>query len=501
MAPTNTSDLDEIFGDFGDINDEPPFAPAGQPRSASGTVTPPPPPENFEEKVLAAINDWKNTAKQEKERLQADINNRIEALKGLANGQIKTIVDINNRSEVNRSFFDVYDALIARADEIRRYRDAAIRQNASIMNDTKFSTLQAELVAIASLAKNAKVSYSTAPSGGGGWHRTLKISGETEDISLTCPESKETVHFGVYELTVTIQEANGSVTVIPNIRALTPNYPASHLVSNRRDTIHPHVLTGSICMGDARHPIDHAIRDMRISDIFDVLFSLLRTYNPASPFHKLSQWTKVRCPNCGNYSSSEKLSKCCVCNNFRCEQCGKDMIRCSHEGCQTVMCATHLTQGNRIPVAPCIHCGHVFCERHTALKKVHPCCRKSPEELIEAQKKRYDGMKDGLMRMRQLIFDVEGDIFSGQPQPQATPERSHENNLDDIFGDFNGEAHDIFDELSEQTRQEQAARRQAEQQMRLELEEEAARLRQERERQQTEQSFGNTNPTRGWIRT
>ena len=47
---------------------------------------------------------------------------------------------------------------------------------------------------------------------------------------------------------------------------------------------HPHVQSEGVCEGDAKLPIRNALSQLRLLDFFQIVGSLLRTYNSGSPY-------------------------------------------------------------------------------------------------------------------------------------------------------------------------------------------------------------------------
>lgn len=125
--------------------------------------------------------------------------------------------------------------------------------------------------------------------------------------------------------------------------ALDPN-PAG----NHDEVTHPHVSGGRLCQGDATGPIRRALQQARLVDFFQVVCSVLRTYNAASPFVSLDEWEGVRCGDCGAGMSPEEASHCESCGDTCCDEC----YSCC-QNCDTVRCAACLTD--------CHGCGDGHC--------------------------------------------------------------------------------------------------------------------------------------------
>ena len=110
--------------------------------------------------------------------------------------------------------------------------------------------------------------------------------------------------------------------------ALDPN-PAD---SNESVT-HPHVDSESLCVGNARMPIQHALEQGRIADFFLIVNSVLLTYNRGSPYVSLTDWQGVSCSACGDSVNSDDRYTCGKCEDFLCESCYRCCEPCSGHFC------------------------------------------------------------------------------------------------------------------------------------------------------------------------
>ena len=121
------------------------------------------------------------------------------------------------------------------------------------------------------------------------------------------------------------------------IHALEPN-PAE----GRPEVVHPHVDRHRLCEGDASMPIRRALDDGRLADFFALVRSVLRTYNPDSPYVELADWDAVVCFDCGDRCPSDDAATCEVCDRQMCRDC---WVWCEVE--QAVVCL-----GCSVPVEP-----------------------------------------------------------------------------------------------------------------------------------------------------
>lgn len=125
------------------------------------------------------------------------------------------------------------------------------------------------------------------------------------------------------------------------------------LLSSAAGFMHPHVRSGSPCLGGQRERYKTLVRNGLIYDAFKIVEGCLNTYFPDSPFEKLYKfrpaeyWKKkkgevpagVRCIDCGS-SHIEAESRCEVCENYLCDEC---LSHC--ESCQQTVCSgcSHFT--------------------------------------------------------------------------------------------------------------------------------------------------------------
>ena len=132
---------------------------------------------------------------------------------------------------------------------------------------------------------------------------------------------------------------------------------------------HPHVQDGSLCEGDGRQAILQALAQGRLDDFFQVISSILHTYNAGSAFVRLEDWSGTPCADCG-YSVSIEESTCCTrCGSTVCGECDRYCRHCNDVYCDS---CTEACQG----------CSSSYC---SACLELCSGCRESfcPECLIE----------------------------------------------------------------------------------------------------------------------
>jgi hypothetical protein len=140
-------------------------------------------------------------------------------------------------------------------------------------------------------------------------HTTLSVT--TEPITL------EEIALGRFEIRL---ELGGNPDAEPasflRIVALEPN-PASC----DSTVTHPHVKDERLCTGEAATPIQQALTDGRVCDLFLLIRSVLQTYNADSPFISLAKWDGRSCHDCGYTMDDEESNWCDGCENDFCSEC------------------------------------------------------------------------------------------------------------------------------------------------------------------------------------
>ena len=126
---------------------------------------------------------------------------------------------------------------------------------------------------------------------------------------------------------------------------------------------HPHVSEEFLCAGDATVPIQAALAQGRIADLFMLVRSVLQTYNPSSPYVAVGDWEGVSCYECGytippddgyycescdNTHCEECISCCGSCNTYLCRQCMSSCFACEESYCESCL-------------KECTECGEAFC--------------------------------------------------------------------------------------------------------------------------------------------
>jgi hypothetical protein len=133
--------------------------------------------------------------------------------------------------------------------------------------------------------------------------------------------------------------------------ALEPN-PAE---SNDSVT-HPHVKDEDLCAGEATLPISLALEQGRLFDAFQLVASVLRTYNSGSPYVSLDDWEGRSCPECEDTCDIDDMSHCEGCDRNVCEDCMSCCDLCDQSCCRA--CLEHDSVSHKYCCKNCYH----FCE-------------------------------------------------------------------------------------------------------------------------------------------
>jgi hypothetical protein len=150
------------------------------------------------------------------------------------------------------------------------------------------------------------------------------VIARTEAIEL------EDVYLGRFAIELHLERLAGSVDVrCFDCVALDPN-PAT---SNDAVT-HPHVQDKSLCPGDASVPIAQALKQGRIADAFCLVRSVLRTYNPSSPYVALDSWNGEYCHDCERTVDPDDIGTCEHCENQFCSGCTETCDLCEQSCCR-----------------------------------------------------------------------------------------------------------------------------------------------------------------------
>lgn len=111
---------------------------------------------------------------------------------------------------------------------------------------------------------------------------------------------------------------------------------------------HPHVSGDQLCEGEGKMAITQCLADVRILDFFSLITSILKTYNPSSPYTKLEHWHGKECIDCGEIKHRDECYVCYECDEIICDDC------CRYcESCNNCFCCDHGSS--------CSNCGETKC--------------------------------------------------------------------------------------------------------------------------------------------
>ena len=103
--------------------------------------------------------------------------------------------------------------------------------------------------------------------------------------------------------------------------------------AGKATVVHPHVEDGHLCAGDAAEALDAAVRDGRLADAFQLVRSVLTTYNPRSAYAPLDAWDGTACAECGRVVVQDDRFSCEGCDADLCDQCAGSCSVCSATRC------------------------------------------------------------------------------------------------------------------------------------------------------------------------
>ncbi len=157
----------------------------------------------------------------------------------------------------------------------------------------------------------------------------LQWDRESDELFITTdPIELEGVFLGDFEIRLDISHLEKPEDQSVRVVALNPNPAASNSI-----VTHPHVSDERVCMGDGLSVVRAALTNGRIGDFFQVMVSVLETYNPDSPYVSLDDWCGLSCYDCGYLCDSESTYWCHSCDNDFCDQCVSYCSDCGEATC------------------------------------------------------------------------------------------------------------------------------------------------------------------------
>lgn len=189
----------------------------------------------------------------------------------------------------------------------------------------------------------------------------------------------EGVPLGAFRIVLEVSGLAASSGESPRyfVEALDPN-PAN----TNHSVTHPHVDGETLCAGEALVPLSSAIAQGRICDFFVLVRSVLETYNEASAYVQLDEWSAVSCHECGEPVGEDEINDCRRCEHDYCGECSSVC-----HGCHTTECYGCLMRSQCSELTFCETCTStcVVCDRICGRDELEddmcPACIEQAEQL------------------------------------------------------------------------------------------------------------------------
>jgi hypothetical protein len=217
--------------------------------------------------------------------------------------------------------------------------------------------------------------------------RARKLSVTTGHIEL------EEVQLGRFQICLRWDQLGSSTPY--EIIALDP-LPAATSDS----TTHPHVLSRVLCEGEGRSAIRAALEQGRLLDFFMLVRQVLETYNAASAYVQLSDWSGVECSDCGACFLAEDASSCRRCGSDLCSDCSRCCGSCSQTNCSgcSSCCVGCDTDYCGACLGSCSDCQESFCSECLTEGRCSNCHdqleHENEEQVLEEGSDQYESGHD-----------------------------------------------------------------------------------------------------------
>jgi hypothetical protein len=186
----------------------------------------------------------------------------------------------------------------------------------------------------------------------------LRVDLKAREITVaTEPVTLEGVPLGAFEIVLNVARLDERFPY--RVVALQPSCP---LID---DTItHPHVRDDELCEGEAAAPLRRALRERRLLDFFTIVAQTLGTYNGASAYVRLDEWTGVTCRECGDHCDPDDASYCHRCSCDLCDDCGACCDACEQLCCHDCAGPCHACERSVCGACQrrCSTCRKGFCQ-------------------------------------------------------------------------------------------------------------------------------------------
>jgi len=210
----------------------------------------------------------------------------------------------------------------------------------------------------------------------------IEVESSDEIAVTTEPIWLRGIHFGPFRIVLSLAEiVHSDPEYWYSLDAIDPNVAAAD-----SSVTHPHVSKGVLCAGEATLSIRKALAAGRLSEFFVLVRSVLRTYNPGSPYVRLQEWEGVSCSDCG-YTTSEESGLCCPgCEEFVCDDCLRSCSACGEARCRSCLTLSDLSDDWACPdcEAECDGCGR-HCVKTELDEGLCPECQKENNDEESAE--------------------------------------------------------------------------------------------------------------------
>jgi hypothetical protein len=178
---------------------------------------------------------------------------------------------------------------------------------------------------------------------------------------------------------------------------------------------HPHVNRKYLCFGDYKTAFNSCIQKKLISEAFDIVYGILKTYNAASPYMKIETFIEHTCPICKAIRKGYTGNTCTQCGDSVCGSCS--------------YYDRNLGYGCKNCVGICKECGrkYIFSTKNT--KEYCFSCVESKEIQTAVEQKTVEQPKEIAPREEYMVVGVGGldltTIHVYQPSTMTTTTTDH----------------------------------------------------------------------------
>ena len=160
----------------------------------------------------------------------------------------------------------------------------------------------------------------------------LEIADDLSTVSVdTDPVVLEGIALGRFRVVLDVRRLRDGRAYSDAVtaEALDPNPAASN-----DEVTHPHIQAGCVCFGEGSHLVRTALSEGRLYDAMVITRQVLRTYNDASPYVSLANWSGRRCDECDDLVDEDGLYGCSGCGTSMCSGCERTCPDCDGSYCR-----------------------------------------------------------------------------------------------------------------------------------------------------------------------